>query len=55
MARKIKLRTIERKQIDEDKLALAFWLLAKGLQEQKTVCEANEIAPSWPGEQSEAV
>lgn len=35
MAREIRLRTIKRKPIDEDKLALAFLLLAKSLSEDE--------------------
>ncbi len=34
MARNIRVRGIKRKQIDEDKLALAFLLLAKVIHEQ---------------------
>jgi hypothetical protein len=41
MARNIRVRGIKRKQIDEDKLALAFLLLAKVLHEQ----EEAEAAP----------
>jgi hypothetical protein len=35
MTRNIRVRGIRRKQIDEDKLALAFLLLAKVLHEQE--------------------
>jgi hypothetical protein len=34
MTRQIKVRSIKRKEIDEDKLALAFFMLAKILREQ---------------------
>jgi hypothetical protein len=34
MARQIRVRSIKRKQIDEDKLALAFLMLAKILDEE---------------------
>lgn len=37
-ARNIRVRGIERKQVDEDKLALAFLLLAK------IICEQDEPA-----------
>jgi hypothetical protein len=34
MPKNLRVRTVKRKEIDEDKLALAFFLLAKVLQEQ---------------------
>jgi hypothetical protein len=34
MARRLKIRALQRKEIDEDKLALAFLMLAKALQEE---------------------
>ena len=33
MARRLRIRAIRRKEVDEDKLALAFLLLAKQLSE----------------------
>ena len=39
MERNIRVRGIRRKQIDEDKLALAFLLLAKILHEQEVGAE----------------
>lgn len=44
MARNIRVRGIKRKQIDEDKLALAFLLLAKVLHEQDEARTAAEPA-----------
>lgn len=35
MARELRIKGVRRKQIDEDKLALAFLLLAKVLHEQE--------------------
>jgi hypothetical protein len=35
MARNIRVRAIKRRELDEDKLALAFLMLAKSLTEQK--------------------
>lgn len=40
MARNIRVRGIKRKQIDEDKLALAFLLLAKVIHEQEDGTES---------------
>ncbi len=34
MARNIRVRAIKRRELDEDKLALAFLMLAKSLSEQ---------------------
>ena len=48
MARSIKVRGIRRKQIDEDKLALAFLLLAKTLHEQTGGVPADERASDHP-------
>lgn len=42
MARNIRVRGIKRKQIDEDKLALAFLLLAKIIHEQDEAETATE-------------
>lgn len=39
MAKQIRVRAVRRKQIDEDKLAMAFLMLAKILDEQKS----NEV------------
>lgn len=36
MTREVRVRGIRRREIDEDKLALAFLLLAKALHEQRT-------------------
>lgn len=44
MARNIRIRGIKRKQIDEDKLALAFLLLAKTIHEQDEAGTATEPA-----------
>ncbi len=42
MTRRIKVRSIKRKEVDEDKLALAFLMLAKILHEQtETESDAN--------------
>jgi len=35
MARNIRVRAIRRREVDEDKLALAFLMLAKTISEQK--------------------
>jgi hypothetical protein len=43
-ARNIRVRGIKRGQIDEDKLALAFLLLAKALHEQADSPAARERA-----------
>ena len=54
MARQIRLRTIRRKEIDEDKLALAFWLLAKSLEEASSPSPNLDADPRWPEEEVEA-
>ena len=49
MAREIRIRVIKRREIDEEKLALAFWLLAKSLYEQEqegTLEHAEEVSPA---------
>jgi hypothetical protein len=49
MARHIKVRSIKRKQLDEDKLALAFLLLAKILDEAE---RADGDTDSTPGREA---
>lgn len=44
MARNIKVRGVRRKQIDDDKLALAFLLLAKLLHDQQAGEETHDPA-----------
>jgi hypothetical protein len=44
MTRNIRVQGIKRKQIDEDKLALAFLLLAKVLHEQEEAETATKPA-----------
>lgn len=44
MARNIRVRGIKRKQIDEDKLALAFLMLAKVIHDQDEAEAATEPA-----------
>ena len=51
--RHITVRGIRRKQIDEDKLALAFLLLAKSLHEQGTRDTGNNPADDEPPVRSE--
>jgi len=41
MARQLRIRAVRRKEIDEDKLALAFLLLAKTLYEQDEARNAS--------------
>jgi hypothetical protein len=41
MAREIRVRAVRRKEIDEDKLAVAFLLLAKILHEQEEAAKAS--------------
>ena len=54
MARNIKVRGIKRKQIDEDKLALAFLLLAKIIHEQDEAETATEPeAPDRPSDRAD--
>jgi hypothetical protein len=50
MSRHIKVRSIKRKQLDEDKLALAFLLLAKILDEAEH--EGDGPAGSTPGREA---
>jgi hypothetical protein len=42
--RRIKVRGIRRVEIDTDKLALAYWLMAKRAVEEKREREAKEKA-----------
>jgi hypothetical protein len=42
--RRIKVRGIQRDEIDIDKLALAYWLMAKRAVEEKRAKEAEEKA-----------
>jgi hypothetical protein len=48
MARQIRIRSIKRERIDEDKLALAFLMLAKILDEEER--KANKTAATRLGE-----
>jgi hypothetical protein len=41
MTKQIRVRAIRRREIDEDKLALAFLLLAKVLHEDQTCMEGD--------------
>jgi len=50
MERNIRVRGIRRKQIDEDKLALAFLLLAKVIHEQ----DAEKACAEPPDDKPEA-
>jgi hypothetical protein len=50
MARPLKVRSIKRKEIDEDKLALAFLMLAKILHERET--EAGQPDENVSGTES---
>ena len=55
MKRNIRVRGIRRKQIDEDKLALAFLLLAKIIHEQKDEDAVGDECPdSGPDDEPEA-
>jgi hypothetical protein len=54
MAREIRIRTVKRKEIDEDKLALAFLLLAKLLCEQDAKEGAQERTSQADSEQEAA-
>ncbi len=45
MARQIRVRAIKRREVDEDKLALAFLMLAKVLHERAEVPAADDDAP----------
>ncbi len=42
MSRDLRIRAVYRKQIDEDKLALAFLLLAKSLSEETNNPDATK-------------
>lgn len=42
MTRRIKVRGVRRETLDEDKLALAYWLMAKSAVEEKRRREAEE-------------
>jgi hypothetical protein len=44
MARNIRVRAIRRRELDEDKLALAFLMLAKVIAEQADDCESDSGA-----------
>jgi hypothetical protein len=50
MAKGIRVRGVRRKQVDEDKLALAFLLLAKILHEQQPGTEPGEADDAYPSE-----
>ena len=47
--RRIKVRGIQRGEIDIDKLALAYWLMAKRAVEEKRQREADEKAKRREG------
>ncbi len=47
--RRIKVRGIQRHEIDIDKLALAYWLMAKRAVEEKRQREAEEKAKRREG------
>ncbi len=42
MSRRIKVRGVRRETLDEDKLALAYWLMAKSAVAEKRRREAEE-------------
>jgi len=42
--RRVKVRGVRRTQIDSDKLALAYWLMAKRAVEEKRAKEVDEKA-----------
>lgn len=42
MTRRIKVRGVRREVLDDDKLALAYWLMAKAAVEEKRRREAEE-------------
>lgn len=50
MARRLRVRVIKRREIDEDKLVLAFLMLAKQLCEE----DAESAGESAPGDQEAA-
>ncbi len=50
MGRQVRIKGITRKQIDEDKLALAFLLLAKVLHEQEQHDEPDSDIAATDGE-----
>jgi hypothetical protein len=41
MARNVRVKAIKRRGVDEDKLALAFLMLAKAMTEQNKLAEAK--------------
>ncbi len=45
MARSISVRGVRRKEVDEDKLALAFLMLAKVLHEQEHATSEDVTSP----------
>jgi hypothetical protein len=52
MARRIRVRGVRREPLDEDKLALALWLMGKAAVEEKRRREAEEKKrqrPNKPG------
>lgn len=49
----MRIRTVERRELDDDKLALALWLLAKGLEKEPAQAGADQTA-GWPDENAEA-
>lgn len=46
MAKQIRVRSKRLDQVDESKLALALWLLARGMVEDKTSTPASDHVPS---------
>jgi hypothetical protein len=49
MAKKIRVRSKRLDQVDESKLALAMWLLARGLVEDKTTAATTPENPNATG------
>jgi hypothetical protein len=56
MNRQVRVRGVRRKEIDEDKLALAFMLLAKTLREQQEgdVNQGADVEKTAPADKPEA-
>ena len=52
MNKQVKIVGVKRKEIDDEKLALAFLLLAKALQERRRETELSPVAE--PRERAEA-
>jgi hypothetical protein len=54
MERKIRVRGVRRKQLDEDKLAYAYMLLAKAIMEKPAESAPAPAKPSDADDDSEA-